>query len=146
MVVLCEVNQGHPTNSNLFISRIGWDFLHSYLLVSKSMLPAWLCLIVHFVSSSNSRVPQEAVTAGFLDEVYWSFRSVSHLCRQDDEAVGYQFCHHCEWGVSRTCRNRYKLLQKIVSAIKMEKSCVLSFVFQPLGDLFGHRSKISFEN
>jgi len=63
----------------------------------KSMLPAQLCFIIHFVfSSSNSRVPQEAVTAGFLDEVYWSFRSVSHLCRQDDEAAGYQFCHHCE--------------------------------------------------
>lgn len=79
----------------------------------KSTLPAQLCFIVHFVfPASNSRVPQEAVTAGFLDEVHWPFRSVSHICRQDDEAVGYQFCHHCEWGVSRTCRNRYQLLQK----------------------------------
>ena len=89
---------------------------------------AQLCFTFHFVFSlSNPRVPQEAVAAGFLDEVYWSFRSLSHDCRQDDEAAGYQFCCHCEWGMSRACRNRYLLLQKKLFVIKMENSFVLGF-------------------
>lgn len=36
--------------------------------------------------------------------------------------------------------------EKKVLAIKIKNSFVLSFVFQSLGDLFGHSSKISFEN
>lgn len=111
------------------------------------------CFIIHFVfSSSNPRVPQEAVTAGFLDEVHWSFGSLSHVCRQDDEAAGYQFCCHCEWGMSRACRNRYLLPQKKLFVIKMENAFVLGFTqlsllcFPTPGGLFGHGSKMLFES
>lgn len=125
----------------LSISDMEWMFsTHTTFPFRKRVHWAQLCFIIHFVFSfSNPRVPQEAVTAGFLDEVYWSFRSLSHICRQDDEAAGYQFCCHCERGMSRACRNRYLLLLQR-SYLSSKGRTVLHwallsfhcFVFQPL--------------